>query len=1125
MVQLKFGSRGQELVSEIANYEAKTGRRIHEVREGVRTAADDVEQDLVSRMTTFLDELRAEANTTTADFASRRGATAYDIAHRDNYVPHTLTKEAREYIASTKWTGNTQMSTNIRNMLDLSPTDLIKGPAPLRARTLKQGDSWLGEPLSSKIDDAGAASMREINDISQDKLGFKWFEEDGAQYLDNYLNSVVNQTKRVAFTDRLFDFGPEVVKTFTRTIIPDAKLAKLYEDGVELYGDLARSVLDDFADAVSQGTGQLDDVLAPRIEFAKALADSRPGDNILSPEQITRMRSAFDTVINKIAEADGVASSLPESVREAYETISSPLRSRLKDIRTALDANDPETLIASTGLRDFYQRLFPDAQLIPSDPRALAEDIVDGIYSMRGISPSATDQTTNVAGNIVARESKLDIVSPGGRVTPTTPESARKAVAALESQLAQKQNALDAIESLSRTSDELAGQSAATAARQDIPRLQQEIADISRQRDEALRGITLAKTEADELTDVLKVGLSERQAGKVTARLEELGVVDPNVKRTKDGTRVNPLDKAEKNVKVSAARRTALREAQVDEATALVDAVRPLKASRDDWDATVGRIYNEDLATVTRLAEERPPAGAAADITAQWLEKTLKTMESVRAPGIGLSLGEQDAISRVLTTMKGLESELALFEQARDLSAEQLSKVLGGELGDASFVDDIIEGWEHIESLGVQMPPEVRDIMFERVKSLRKPENASAFKKMYDSYTKFFKITAMLTPGFIVRNSYTAAFNNFVAGVTLKETRQGLAFATKVWRNGLDSALASVPRESRDLYERALKVAYATGAGQTADDILAPVLAGKGAKWVNKQPVKVWSNLNETAEVAARFSLALSSIKKGLDFDASVGLVSRYHFDYTDLSSLDEAMRKVMPFWIFASRNIPLQLVNQVARPRIYRTYQALQNNFGISEDDPTFYPEWLRRRNPLQFPGMKPGSVINLDLPQVDMLEQISMMTDPMRLLSQANPLVKLPVELMGGRQLYQNIPFSEKKVDVRGPLDYPAFLAGLLNGGAGRRPDGSFYTTSRANYALPNLLPTLGTLQRLIPQAGGSERYIDRQGSSVAGFFGLPYRSVSQGEQSNELTRRQFVIQNYLSNLTRTGQLRPKE
>jgi hypothetical protein len=237
-------------------------------------------------------------------------------------------------------------------------------------------------------------------------------------------------------------------------------------------------------------------------------------------------------------------------------------------------------------------------------------------------------------------------------------------------------------------------------------------------------------------------------------------------------------------------------------------------------------------------------------------------------------------------------------------------------------------------------------------------------------------------------------------------------------------------------------------------------------------------------------------------------------------------MRKFIPFWIFASRNIPLQIVNGIARPSMYRAYESLERNFGLTEEQKQDLPDWMRNRNPLSFPGMPKDAFIMPDLPQLDMQEQIRMMSDPMRLVSQANPVFKLPIELMGDRQLWNAVPFSEKKTPVRGPLDFPAYAIDAILGRGGKNPQtGERYTSSKTAYALPNLLPTLGQLQRLIPELGGKEVYQDRSSSSRASFIGLPYRRVAEGEKFNELTRRQFAIRDYLSELTRRGILRPKE
>lgn len=1076
IISLKHAENGEKLVKEIADYESASGRRIQQVIEGTRDAVDPNEQALADRVSQFLSVIREDGNTATREMSGRRGIDAQQIGLIENYVPHTLSKEAKDYIYATLGAKKGRAA-NVRQMLGMSVDDFREGAAPLQSRSLKTGDKFLGVELKSDIG-GGIASMDEVNSISMKKLKFKLFEEDGAQYINNYLGSVTNQVKRIAFVDRLFDYGPDVVRAYSMKVIPDKALRDSYKKTLDIVDDLTDDLLDDYAQQVRQ---DVDDLLAPRLEVARAIADSEPGAKILKPKQIDKMTLTFTRLVDAIAQADNIARGSDTQVRQAYEAMMKPLRDRSKQLGRMIASGDEQNLAALTGLRELYQRVFPNADLIPDDPRALAEDIIDGVEAMRG---SGIDKgIAKVPDDIAKMDAKL--------------AGPKQELSELDYLLKQRQDSLNARLFLPEVAEGLPGRRAADLAPKKIEKLQKEIADIASKRQETIDRLTRAEQDA------------------LASGEDASGIV-------------KELKKTERSASV----KTANRERKILEIQAQVDAVGPLDGAKADWDAGVGQIYRDTIDAVLQVARERPRKGAAAQATAAWINKTVKTINAVNAPGVMLNPAEKDVMERVLLGMKNMEVQLATLEQTKGFASGQLAQVMSGQIGEAKFVPDILKGWTKIEQLGVQMPPEVRDLMFKKVDSLRKPGEAMKLKKMYDAYTKFFKVTAMLTPGFVVRNSYTASFNNFVAGVTVPETLEGLRFATSLWKNGVDDALAKVPAKKRGLYERALQVAYSSGAGQTADDIIAPILSEKGNRMLKMPVIKQWSELNESVEVAARFSLALSSLKRGVDYDAALNQVSRYHFDYSDLSSLDEFMRSWIPFWTFASRNIGLQLVNQAARPGLYRRYEALRTNFGVSEEDETAFPKWLKNRQPLQFPGMAPGSVINPDLPFIDMEEQMQMFSDPMRLLSQANPLVKLPIELAGGRQLYQNIPFSDKKSDVRGPLDFPALLAGLVTGGGGRRPDGSYYTTQRAAYAIPNLLPTLGQLQRVLPKIpgtditlGGKEGYQDRQSSSVASYFGLPYRRVSAQEQTNELTRRQFAIQNYLSNLTRTGYLKPKE
>ena len=64
-----------------------------------------------------------------------------------------------------------------------------------------------------------------------------------------------------------------------------------------------------------------------------------------------------------------------------------------------------------------------------------------------------------------------------------------------------------------------------------------------------------------------------------------------------------------------------------------------------------------------------------------------------------------------------------------------------------------------------------------------------------------------------------------------------------------------------------------------------------------------------------RLPLALNAVDQGFGLEAGAARIARVQFDYTDLSALDRVAKRIIPFWVFASRNIPLQLINQAVRP------------------------------------------------------------------------------------------------------------------------------------------------------------------------------------------------------------------
>jgi hypothetical protein len=131
---------------------------------------------------------------------------------------------------------------------------------------------------------------------------------------------------------------------------------------------------------------------------------------------------------------------------------------------------------------------------------------------------------------------------------------------------------------------------------------------------------------------------------------------------------------------------------------------------------------------------------------------------------------------------------------------------------------------------------------------------------------------------------------------------------------------------------------------------------------------------------------------------------------------------------------------------------------------------------------------------------KQVAELGDPVRLFSQANPLIRLPIELSGDRKLYTGQQFAGEPQEVSGGV--AALLQPLLQiAGYGETgPDGKRFVDEKALYALQNLVPFLAQGERLMPSTESGQ---ERQGQAVLGYLGAPVRQITERQQKGELLR----------------------
>lgn len=1234
--------KGKVLADEILNSPYRG--TVYQVMDGTRAATDQTEQALADALGMYRDGTHATANDVVREFNIRRGANASEIAKIDNYgVPRSLTDEASRWANSPEGAASKSAS-QIAGLTGLTKQEFVGGPTITRMRTLGVRDdagnliqdTFLGKKL---VD----GSIDDVNRISEEVLGFKWFETDAAKLMQDYTQSASKFAGRVAFIDRMLDFGPQVVDRMLYKIIPYEGVEDVRKAILAL--GASRKGVSDALDALeAKGLSILDGTLA-NAERELAAGVRRSADIISARRSIQRK---IITVDKAIARAEARAAGTTGAIRESYEVILGPLRDRANALRAAMGSEQQIIEASIDVLAPIHMKLLPNTP-VPTTVDEIVANIRN--FNETRVANVAKDVAEGkvpktVLSGVKGQQTKVE------NVITKTVDNAINAVDNLKLSSGEKYDYGQAINGLVETNKEIAGLEA---------KLADEIsAEVSKFAEKPIQKRTELVTALDNNSALkleqtqwektvrpqLEASIDELRSIKGTADVATMKFNEVSAEtfdeaigkaraKIKNGRPVGltvfqyPLDEYKTmrtflsddgltgyaikadgdfvslfNVGAKGAGEQALLDGIWVNGALKLDAFAQVsdqypkgflttkykdfgfqEVTRSKWnreyapdgwdeaiDGTPDVVYmkvnegtlrnveavtkpsttkaNRSASTVSRTTSAKGkglPDGVqggvgtrganaggfvgtgargrriADEYTSEWLSRTDKLFAQIDDPNI-LDDATRKAWDKVMTLNQAGEKKLADFESKFDLQKRLYDFIpetpkgsfYANELPEGFYgnlVKDVKDGWVAIENLGVQMPKELSDMLFSKIDTLGTKAGQNQFFQFFRQWNQFFRVTAMLSPGFIVRNGYTGAFNNFVYGCTIEDTTQAIRFATALQKRGLDAALDSLPDMARADVELAYRGVIASGGGQTLDIIQPMVDSAKTNRMMNTRLVKGWSTSNENLEIGLRMSMALRGVKNGLDLDQIGAAVTRYHFNYQDLSKLDEYAKLFVPFWTFASKNIGLQFANQFARPSMYLSYEKLKDSMPVDEN--LILPEWLARREPL---GLTSGTVLNPDLPQVDMADQIRNFSDPLRLLGQAYPQYRLIPELAGNRMFNTGIPFSQKLQPVRGPADYPSALLGMLTGQTVDTPEGKALT-SKGAYVLPQAIPLLGTLQRLLPQLGGQAKYTERQGSSIAGFLGAPVRGVSAEEQERALTGREISLQRLIDELQRRG------
>lgn len=371
------------------------------------------------------------------------------------------------------------------------------------------------------------------------------------------------------------------------------------------------------------------------------------------------------------------------------------------------------------------------------------------------------------------------------------------------------------------------------------------------------------------------------------------------------------------------------------------------------------------------------------------------------------------------------------------------------------------------------------------IQEIEKSMDNGTLLEMIDIGNRFFKTYATLSPGFHFRNMMGATFMNASDGVGVAEHRR----AYKLWGEMKSS---KNPQQFFDNLSDGDKVAFdavfasgasgrlsfgEVGAENAVNPLARRILESGASKKVLENRLVRWSRSvgQDWVEGPLRLAMALDSVGRGQNLTQASARIQRIHFDYSQMSQFDRRAKAVFPFWMFMSRNLPLQIQQMLAKPRAYQVYANFARNMN---DENVKQQLWQEERSGIGLVpasmlfGKRQGLVLAPDLQHISMMEDVKK-ANPLefpRILSNSNPMYRVPLELAMDRKFFNDQPF------------YP--------------------NENKLEYAALQTLPPVAQAARL---SASTSKYEDRSKlQALLNYLGIPLYGVDQQQAAEAAARR---------------------
>jgi hypothetical protein len=287
----------------------------------------------------------------------------------------------------------------------------------------------------------------------------------------------------------------------------------------------------------------------------------------------------------------------------------------------------------------------------------------------------------------------------------------------------------------------------------------------------------------------------------------------------------------------------------------------------------------------------------------------------------------------------------------------------------------------------------------------------TAFGRFWDDVTRVYKTMAyMWNPGHIPRDLGSNIYN-----LWLMDVRSPLPFAQAL-RAIYDKNFKFTFKNWTGTGEELIKLAEDLGLMDSGPVLAEFLQAGKDITFrVGGKYTEVMRKATRAVDDYSRLVGFIDRLAKGDTPEQAVAKVKKYLFDYFDLTSFEKRwMKRIIPFYTWLRKNIPLQIETLLTKPGKYATTYEVMRDIGAIPE-PEEVPDFILKSGGIRLPGESQGMYVIPNLPFSDIGQIPTSLSDVRELASMINPLARAPIEILTNTALFSGQPLERYSGEVQ--------------------------------------------------------------------------------------------------------------